>query len=400
MKKLSPLIMLAFLTACGGGGNDTPAPNPVPTPPPPVTPVPVPAPTLSLSSPTIRTIAGGSAIPLSATLSTGGAIRWKLADGAPGTLSADSGATVRYLPPAGALAASTMVPVTASGDGASATLTLNVTPDPGKPGLYHVPWRADENDPTMHEPRRIGTDHAGNIYVVVQVIVTPTRMGPAKLIKIAPDGTFTTLIGETWFGKPNPDQWSSFTSNFVIDRAGNFYYTTGAPYYTQFYPGLATTYGSTIEKMTPTGEISIVAGIREAQIRSFTDGTGSAARFVDPIIAGIDFDGNIYMRDNGTTIRKVTPAGVVTTVPELPASLNADMNGNRYHYDGIARKLMRTSPAGAQSEETSVPHCPIPYSGEDWPRKCIDWTFNILPVSGSSYVMINGVGISRMVLPH
>ena len=45
------------------------------------------------------------------------------------------------------------------------------------------------------------------------------------------------------------------------------------------------------------------------------DGTGNAARFNQPWGSLIDASGNLYVADYGNyTIRKATPAGVVTTV--------------------------------------------------------------------------------------
>src|SRR5947209_7201420 len=44
------------------------------------------------------------------------------------------------------------------------------------------------------------------------------------------------------------------------------------------------------------------------------DGTGSAARFYEPSGIGIDSTGNIFVSDTfNDTIRKITPAGVVST---------------------------------------------------------------------------------------
>src|SRR5436190_23630168 len=45
------------------------------------------------------------------------------------------------------------------------------------------------------------------------------------------------------------------------------------------------------------------------------DGTGSAARFYNPEGVAVETNGNVYVADTQNhTIRKVTPAGVVTTL--------------------------------------------------------------------------------------
>ena len=71
------------------------------------------------------------------------------------------------------------------------------------------------------------------------------------------------------------------------------------------------------------------------------DGTGSAARFYFPSGVAVDGAGNVYVADAGNhTIRKVTPAGVVTTLAGLAGSHgSADGTGSaaRFYYPtGVA----------------------------------------------------------------
>lgn len=392
MRHFTPLLFCLALSACGGGGGSSataPAPStPVSPAPPATTPAPAPAPTLTLSSPTLRTIAGGSAIPLTAKLSSGGAVRWQLAAGAPGALSAASGASVNYLPPAGTLAAPATVAVTASGDGASATLTLAVTPDPGAPGLYQLSWRPGrESEPTMLTPTSLATDLQGNVYVMLRVTNQSTsRRGPPQVVKIAADGSVTSLPGiDTEIST------FDYTSGFAVDLAGNLLVGTG----------LALSENGSIIKITPAGVNSVVAGIRSGPFApgSVTDGSGAAARFIEPNVVGIDIDDNLYVLDQGNVARKVTPAGVVTSPGALPAGLNADMNGNTYGFDASTGKLMRTGPDGVATVETRVPYCDsfVPAA----PLTCLSGAvYAIRPLGGTSYVMIVDGTVRRLVLPH
>jgi len=112
--------------------------------------------------------------------------------------------------------------------------------------------------------------------------------------------TFTTLAGKSWWGSADGtgDQAQfSYPDGIAVDGAGNLY--------------VADSGNATIRKITPAGVVSTIAGL--AGFRGGTDGTGSNARFY--YINGITVDnaGNLFVADYGT-IRKVTAAGVVSTI--------------------------------------------------------------------------------------
>jgi hypothetical protein len=123
-------MMPLALVACGGGGGGSPAPAPTPTP----TPSPSPSPSLTVT-PSATTVApGGAAITLTAAVvNSSDTPTWTLSGA--GTLSAASGTSVQYTPPAvGSVTANTTVTISAALTGAttqSVGITLVVTPIAG-----------------------------------------------------------------------------------------------------------------------------------------------------------------------------------------------------------------------------------------------------------------------------
>src|SRR5207237_1018476 len=76
---------------------------------------------------------------------------------------------------------------------------------------------------------------------------------------------------------------------------------------------VADTDNSTIRKITSAGVVSTLAGT--AGSAGSADGTGSAARFNYPQGVAVDGSGNVYVADtDNNTIRKITSAGVVSTL--------------------------------------------------------------------------------------
>ncbi len=117
------------------------------------------------------------------------------------------------------------------------------------------------------------------------------------------------------------------------NSTARFYYPKGAALDSAGNLYFADSGNHTIRKMTPAGVVSTLAGL--AGTSGSTDGTNSSARFFNPSGLDVDADGNLYIADTGNhTIRSITPAGVVSTLAGLagnPGSADG-ANGNARFY--------------------------------------------------------------------
>jgi sugar lactone lactonase YvrE len=91
---------------------------------------------------------------------------------------------------------------------------------------------------------------------------------------------------------------------------------------------VADTFNSTIRKMTPSGVVSTFAG--QPGERGGADGASAEARFFYPFGIAIDRAGNLFVTDSdGHIIRKITPSGVVSTFAgKLNVSGTSDGTGS------------------------------------------------------------------------
>ena len=113
---------------------------------------------------------------------------------------------------------------------------------------------------------------------------------------------------------------------------------------------------STIRKVTPERGVTTLAGQADpgGPPRS-VDGTGSGARFFHPTGVAVDSAGNVYVADTyNQTIRKVTAAGVVTTLAggptanfDYPAGVAVDSEGNVYVADTENQSIRKVTPMGS-----------------------------------------------------
>jgi len=195
---------------------------------------------------------------------------------------------------------------------------------------------------SFYVPVAVAVDSNGNVYVADN--------GNNLIRKITPAVVVTTLVVyKTTSGNVSEGFVALFNqpSGVAVDSNGNIYVADSA--------------NDQIRKITPTGVISTLAG---SKTRGNTDGTGSAASFNYPYGVAVDSNGNVYVVDNGNHgIRKITSAGVVTTLAGSgtkgnadgtgsaasfysPAGLAVDSNGNVYVADTGNNAIRKITPAG------------------------------------------------------
>jgi sugar lactone lactonase YvrE len=182
----------------------------------------------------------------------------------------------------------------------------------------------------FYEPSGLATDISGNIYVA------DCKNNCVR--KVTASGVVTTLSG--YFNGPR---------GVTVDASGNVF--------------VADTSNHKICKISPSGQVSTLAGSGAA---GYSDGTGTAAYFNQPCGLAVDPGGNVYVADNKNhMIRKVSPAGVVTTIAgkqftsgfvngvgtsavfNYPSAIALDNNGYIYVADFGNHMIRKISPTGA-----------------------------------------------------
>jgi hypothetical protein len=206
-------------------------------------------------------------------------------------------------------------------------------------------------------PSGVATDSAGNVYVADSGVWTgglgETDFGNHVIRKITPTGVVTTLAGTAGMSGSGDGIGAAARFNTPLgvatDSAGNVY--------------AADTYNSTIRKITSAGVVTTLAGT--AGMTGSSDGTGAAARFNYPTSVAVDVAGNVYVADTrNDIIRKITPAGAVTTLAGMaginggsdgtgaaarfdsPSGVAADSAGNVYVADTNNSTIRKITPAG------------------------------------------------------
>src|SRR5438094_153574 len=194
-------------------------------------------------------------------------------------------------------------------------------------------------------PYATAVDGAGNVYVADTYNYTVRKITPAGVVT-----TLAGLAGEDG-SADGTGSYARFSYLFgiAVDGAGNVYVTD---------------FSNTIRKITPAGVVTTLAGT--PGVHGSADGAGSAAQFWQPWGIAVDSAGIVYVADQAnSTIRKITPAGVVTTIAgaagmfgsadgsgsaarfNAPDGIAVDSSGNLYVADSGNHEIRKITPAKA-----------------------------------------------------
>jgi sugar lactone lactonase YvrE len=199
-------------------------------------------------------------------------------------------------------------------------------------------------------PAGMAVDVDNNVYVADQ--------NNCCIRKITPAGVVSTFAGAGWQGTndgPAATALFNYPNSVAVDSNGVVY--------------VSDSLNHTIRKIVG-GNVSTLAGF--PLVTGTNDGSGAAARFNAPRGIAVDGLGYVYVADNNNhTIRKITPAGVVSTLAGrpgllgsadgtgttarfyMPMGMTIDGAGNLYVLDGSA-SLRKVTPAGVVTTPTGV----------------------------------------------
>jgi uncharacterized protein (TIGR03437 family) len=200
---------------------------------------------------------------------------------------------------------------------------------------------------SLYEPSGVALEASGNLYIAD---------GGHRIRKVSAGGTISTVAGngiQGFSGDGGPATSASLAgpSGVAVEASGNLY--------------IADTHNSRIRKVSPAGIITTVAG--NGVPRFSGDGApATSASLLGPQAVALDASGNLYIADEfNNRIRKVSPAGIITTVagngvqgfsgdggPATSASLHwpagaaVDASGNLYIADAQNNRIRKVSAEG------------------------------------------------------
>ncbi len=169
--------------------------------------------------------------------------------------------------------------------------TLSIIAGNGTAGTP-TPGVATNSD--LNEPAGVAVDSSGNVYITNYAAYDVVKVTPAGVLSIiAGNGTDAAPVAGAATSSPMGEVWG-----VAVDSSGNVY--------------VADSTEEVIEKITPSGTLSIFAGV-VGQRGTPTPGPATSSHFHGPTGIALDAASNLYVADYGNArIEKITPSGTLS----------------------------------------------------------------------------------------
>ncbi len=222
--------------------------------------------------------------------------------------------------------------------------TLSVFAGTGTSG---TPTEGTATNSKLNSPGGVAVDSSGNVYIA--------DSGNNRIEKVTPQGRLSFFAGTGTAGAPTAGTATSSNLNFprgvVVDSFGNVF--------------IADYFNYRVEKVTPQGTLSFFAGTGTSGTP--TAGPATSSKLIPSGVA-VDSFGNVYIADSGNNrIDKVTPSGTLSIIAGTgtagaptagpatssnlkgPRGVAVDSFGNVFIADFNNQRIEKVTPQGTLS---------------------------------------------------
>ena len=182
----------------------------------------------------------------------------------------------------------------------------------------------------VNAPQDVVADASGNLLIVDSLNNRIRKVDAAGIISTIAGG-YVADGGKAGFSSTN---WAQ---GLALDNSGNLY--------------IADTWNNRVRMLTPTGEISTIAGTGVSGYAG-DGGNATGAELYEPLAVAVDGQKNVFVADySNFAIRKINAAGIISTFASnvFINALAVDASGNLYGSDFAFCVIRKFTPAGQSS---------------------------------------------------
>jgi sugar lactone lactonase YvrE len=148
----------------------------------------------------------------------------------------------------------------------------------------------------LDDPTGVAVNRAGDLYIA--------DAANNVIEQVTPAGALSVIAGDGGFGPPTPGPSTSSPlgapAGVAVDASGVLY--------------IADAGNDAVEKVTTGGKLSVIAGV-PGESGAASPGAATSSDLGDPTGVAVDGSGNVYIADSANNvIEKVTPAGALSVV--------------------------------------------------------------------------------------